>query len=86
MPTGLAILTRAVVREKGSEDSKNTQHHEKMHGLLSRIADLKELEGLELGCQKPIAMMDGYNFNGAKAYKDTKLALMMTSNMLHDRA
>jgi len=49
------------------------------------IADLKELEGLELGCQKPIAMMDGYNFNGAKAYKDTKLALMMTSNMLHDR-
>lgn len=49
------------------------------------IADLKELEGLELGCKKPIAMMDGYNFNGAKAYKDTKLALMMTSNMLHER-
>eukprot|EP00913_Durusdinium_trenchii_P033001 g30894.t1 len=33
----------------------------------------------------PIAMMDGYNFNGAKMYKDTKLALMMTSNMLHER-
>eukprot|EP00747_Dinoflagellata_sp_TGD_P125335 gnl/TRDRNA2_/TRDRNA2_174142_c1_seq1.p1 gnl/TRDRNA2_/TRDRNA2_174142_c1~~gnl/TRDRNA2_/TRDRNA2_174142_c1_seq1.p1 ORF type:complete len:731 (+),score=146.84 gnl/TRDRNA2_/TRDRNA2_174142_c1_seq1:31-2223(+) len=49
------------------------------------IADLKELEGLELGCKNPIAMMDGYNFNGAKAYKDTKLALMMTSNMLHER-
>ncbi|CAL1151687.1 unnamed protein product, partial [Cladocopium goreaui] len=49
------------------------------------IADLKELDGLELGCQKPIAMMDGYNFNGAKMYKDTKLALMMTSNMLHER-
>jgi protochlorophyllide reductase len=49
------------------------------------IADLKELEGMELGCKNPIAMMDGYNFNGAKAYKDTKLALMMTSNMLHDR-
>mmetsp|Transcript_13619 Transcript_13619/g.15578 ORF Transcript_13619/g.15578 Transcript_13619/m.15578 type:complete len:731 (+) Transcript_13619:112-2304(+) len=49
------------------------------------IADLKELEGLELGCKTPIAMMDGYNFNGAKAYKDTKLALMMTSNMLHER-
>jgi len=49
------------------------------------IADLKELEGLELGCKKPIAMMDGYNFNGAKMYKDTKLALMMTSNMLHER-
>jgi len=49
------------------------------------IADMKELEGLELGCKKPIAMMDGYNFNGAKMYKDTKLALMMTSNMLHER-
>lgn len=49
------------------------------------IADLKELDGLELGCKKPIAMMDGYNFNGAKMYKDTKLALMMTSNMLHER-
>jgi len=49
------------------------------------IADLKDLEGLELGCKKPIAMMDGYNFNGAKMYKDTKLALMMTSNMLHER-
>jgi protochlorophyllide reductase len=49
------------------------------------IADLKELEGLELGCKKPIAMMDGYNFNGAKAYKDTKLALMMTAVILHER-
>jgi len=49
------------------------------------IADLKDLEGLELGCKKPIAMMDGYNFNGAKAYKDTKLACMMTANMLHER-
>jgi len=49
------------------------------------IADLKELEGLELGCKQPIAMMDGYNFNGAKMYKDTKLALMMSSNMLHER-
>jgi len=54
-------------------------------GGVSPIADLKELEGLELGCKEPIAMMDGYNFNGAKAYKDTKLALMMTSNMLHER-
>ena len=33
---------------------------------------LKELDGLELGCQKPIAMMDGYNFNGAKMYKDKR--------------
>ena len=31
---------------------------------------LKELDGLELGCKKPIAMMDGYNFNGAKMLLD----------------
>jgi NAD(P)-dependent dehydrogenase (short-subunit alcohol dehydrogenase family) len=37
------------------------------------------------GQPQPIAMMDGYNFNGAKGYKDTKLALMMFANALHDR-
>ena len=26
-----------------------------------------------------------YNFDGAKAYKDSKLCLMMTSNTLHDK-
>ena len=30
-------------------------------------------------------MFDGYNFDGAKAYKDSKLCLMMTSNLLHDK-
>ena len=49
------------------------------------IADLKELEGLKAGAKNPISMFDGYNFIGAKAYKDSKLCLMMTSNMLHDR-
>ncbi len=34
------------------------------------IADLRELEGLKNGAKKPIAMVDGFNFNGAKAYKD----------------
>jgi protochlorophyllide reductase len=47
------------------------------------IADLKELAGLEQGAKNPVSMIDGYNFNGAKAYKDTKLCLMMLSNMLH---
>lgn len=47
------------------------------------IADLKELDGLEQGAKNPVSMIDGYNFNGAKAYKDTKLCLMMLSNMLH---
>ena len=49
------------------------------------IADLKEMEGLRLGAREPVSMIDGYNFNGAKAYKDTKLCLMMMANMLHEK-
>merc|ERR1719440_723110 len=49
------------------------------------VADLKDLDGLKAGARNPISMMDGYSFNGAKGYKDTKLALMMSSNMLHER-
>eukprot|EP00634_Sargassococcus_sp_CCMP2135_P011644 CAMPEP_0198658200 /NCGR_PEP_ID=MMETSP1467-20131203/23587_1 /TAXON_ID=1462469 /ORGANISM="unid. sp., Strain CCMP2135" /LENGTH=553 /DNA_ID=CAMNT_0044394457 /DNA_START=1 /DNA_END=1662 /DNA_ORIENTATION=+ len=49
------------------------------------IADLKDLDGLKLGLKDPISMIDGYNFDGAKGYKDSKLALMMTSNTLHDK-
>ena len=49
------------------------------------IADLKDLAGLKAGASKPISMFDGYNFIGAKAYKDSKLCLMMLSNMLHDK-
>ena len=41
--------------------------------------------GLKDGAKNPISMIDGYNFNGAKAYKDTKLCLMMTANMLHEK-
>eukprot|EP01041_Mallomonas_annulata_P012887 gene12887-27181_t len=49
------------------------------------VADLRDLEGLELGAKEPVSMIDGFNFNGAKAYKDSKLAIMMTTNELHDR-
>merc|ERR1719506_525222 len=49
------------------------------------IADLKELEGLKAGAKNPVSMFDGYNFIGAKAYKDSKLCLMMLSNLLHDK-
>jgi light-dependent protochlorophyllide reductase len=47
------------------------------------IADLHELDGFEAGFNNPIAMSDGYSFDGAKAYKDSKLCLMMLSNTLH---
>ena len=38
------------------------------------IADLKALEGFKGGFDNPIAMADGYGFDGAKAYKDSKHA------------
>eukprot|EP00538_Stauroneis_constricta_P011407 CAMPEP_0119546770 /NCGR_PEP_ID=MMETSP1352-20130426/1039_1 /TAXON_ID=265584 /ORGANISM="Stauroneis constricta, Strain CCMP1120" /LENGTH=660 /DNA_ID=CAMNT_0007591497 /DNA_START=55 /DNA_END=2037 /DNA_ORIENTATION=+ len=47
------------------------------------IADLHELDGFKAGFSNPIAMADGYGFVGAKAYKDSKLCLMMMSNLLH---
>lgn len=49
------------------------------------IADLRDLDGLAQGAKEPVAMMDGYPFNGAKAYKDSKLAVMMMANLLHDK-
>lgn len=49
------------------------------------IADLRDMQGLESGLRKPVDMIDGYKFNGAKAYKDTKLCLMMIANELHRR-
>mmetsp|Transcript_88714 Transcript_88714/g.153522 ORF Transcript_88714/g.153522 Transcript_88714/m.153522 type:complete len:561 (+) Transcript_88714:58-1740(+) len=48
-------------------------------------ANLKKLEGLKAGAKNPISMLDGYNFDGQKAYKDSKLCLMMLTNMLHER-
>lgn len=49
------------------------------------IADLKQLDGFKAGFSNPVAMADGYGFIGAKAYKDSKLCLMMMSNFLHSK-
>mmetsp|Transcript_21707 Transcript_21707/g.31112 ORF Transcript_21707/g.31112 Transcript_21707/m.31112 type:complete len:573 (-) Transcript_21707:152-1870(-) len=49
------------------------------------IADLKDLDGFKAGFKDPIAMADGYGFIGAKAYKDSKLCLMMMANVLHSK-
>jgi protochlorophyllide reductase len=49
------------------------------------VADLHELDGFAQGFKKPIAMADGYGFIGAKAYKDSKLCLMMMANFLHTK-
>jgi NAD(P)-dependent dehydrogenase (short-subunit alcohol dehydrogenase family) len=49
------------------------------------IADLHELNGFKEGFTNPIGMADGYGFIGAKAYKDSKLCLMMMANLLHTK-
>lgn len=49
------------------------------------IADLHDLDGFKAGFKNPISMADGYGFIGAKAYKDSKLCLMMTANFLHTK-
>jgi protochlorophyllide reductase len=48
-------------------------------------ADLGDLAGFAAGFQAPIAMADGKPFKPGKAYKDSKLCTMITSQELHRR-
>mmetsp|Transcript_13335 Transcript_13335/g.12916 ORF Transcript_13335/g.12916 Transcript_13335/m.12916 type:complete len:398 (+) Transcript_13335:116-1309(+) len=54
-------------------------------GLVLPLADLGDLSGMEGGSLNPISMVDGKEFNGAKAYKDSKICNMMTVLELHKR-
>lgn len=54
-------------------------------GLVYPRADLGKLQGFEKGAKKPIEMVDGKKFFGAKAYKDSKVCNMMTVSELHKR-
>jgi protochlorophyllide reductase len=48
-------------------------------------ADLGDLAGFAAGFRAPIAMADGKPFKPGKAYKDSKLCTMITSQELHRR-
>jgi protochlorophyllide reductase len=48
-------------------------------------ADLGDLSGFQAGFQAPIAMADGKPFKPGKAYKDSKLCNMITTQELHRR-
>ncbi len=48
-------------------------------------ADLGDFQGLKDGFKDPVAMIDGKPFKPGKAYKDSKLCLMMMSRELHAR-
>lgn len=48
-------------------------------------ADLGNLSGFELGFRAPISMASGKRFKPGKAYKDSKLCNMITTQELHRR-
>ena len=48
-------------------------------------ADLGDLAGFAAGFKAPIAMADGKSFKPGKAYKDSKLCNMITTQELHRR-
>ena len=52
---------------------------------ISAPADLGDLSGFEQGFKAPIAMASGKAFKPGKAYKDSKLCNMITTQELHRR-
>uniref|UniRef100_A0A7S1RUK8 protochlorophyllide reductase n=1 Tax=Alexandrium catenella TaxID=2925 RepID=A0A7S1RUK8_ALECA len=54
-------------------------------GMIPPLADVGDLEGLEEGMRQPITMVDGGKFDGAKAYKDSKVCDVMLMKELHRR-
>lgn len=54
-------------------------------GKIPPLADLGDLQGLDQGMKKPITMIDAGQFDGAKAYKDSKVCDVMLMRELHRR-
>ena len=66
---------------------KKVHDPESPGGAQGSLATLGDLSGLEKMVRDgiPFDMVDGGAYDADKAYKDSKLAIMMTSNTLHDR-
>jgi len=62
-----------------------TVNGKELGGMVPPLADLGDLSGLEKGMQYPITMIDGGEFDGAKAYKDSKVCDVLLMRELHKR-
>lgn len=62
-----------------------TVNDKELGGMIPPLANLGKLEGLQQGMKAPITMIDGGEFNGAKAYKDSKVCDVIMMKELHKR-
>ena len=62
-----------------------TGNRNTLAGRIPPQADLGNLQGMEAGFREPITMADGGEFDGVKAYKDSKVCNMLTVRELHRR-
>lgn len=60
-----------------------TVNGKELGGMIPPLANLGNLEGLESGMKPPVTMIDGGAFDGAKAYKDSKVCDIMLMRSLH---
>mmetsp|Transcript_84621 Transcript_84621/g.215434 ORF Transcript_84621/g.215434 Transcript_84621/m.215434 type:complete len:476 (-) Transcript_84621:329-1756(-) len=74
-PARCVILGTVTATVNGSE----------LGGMIPPLANIGQLEGLAKGMKAPVTMLDGGEFDGAKAYKDSKVCDVMMMRELHKR-
>ncbi len=62
-----------------------THNPKELGGKIPPQPDLGDLTGLAEGFKDPHSMIDGKEFNGVKAYKDSKVCNVLTMRELHRR-
>lgn len=62
-----------------------TVNGSELGGMIPPLAHVGNFEGLEQGMKAPVTMLDGGAFDGAKAYKDSKVCDVMLMKELHRR-